>query len=293
MNKYYYLLTAGLLIFASCSNKDNEPDAYGNFEVIETVISSESSGKIIKSFIEEGDEIKPGDTAFLIDNTSILLQKQTLLNQKNSVTSGFSTIIAQSDVLRKQKEVLDREKARIQRLLKDSAATQKQFDDVCGQADILVKQITQVEVQNQKLFNDLKVFDAQIKTIDDLLKKTIVINPLKGIVLVKYSENYELVMPGKPLYKIADLSEIILRAYISETQLQQIKIGQSVDVFIDQGGDKEKSFKGKIIWISTTPEFTPKTIQTKEERVNMVYALKIKVKNDGSIKPGMPGDVRF
>lgn len=293
MKKRFYLITASLLVFASCSNRDEEPDAYGNFEVTETLISSESSGKIIKCFIHEGDELKPGDTAFMIDNTTLLLQKQTLLQQKNAVSSGFSSIIAQSDVLRKQKDVLDRERQRVIRLLKDSAVSQKQYDDITGQADVLGTQIRQVETQNQKLFNELKVFDAQINSIDELLKKTTVINPLKGIVLVKYTENFELVMPGKPLYKIADLSEIILRVYISETQLSQIKIGQPVDVYRDEPNGKQKAYKGIVSWISSTPEFTPKTIQTKEERINLVYAVKIIVTNDGSIKPGMPGEVKF
>jgi len=293
MKKQLYLITASLLVFASCSNRDEEPDAYGNFEVTETLISSESSGKIIKSYIQEGDELKPGDTAFVIDNTTLLLQKQTLLQQKNAVSSGFSSIIAQSDVLRKQKDVLDREKERVIRLLKDSAVSQKQYDDITGQADVLGTQIRQVETQNQKLFNELKVFDAQINSIDELLKKTTVINPLNGIVLVKYSENFELVMPGKPLYKIADLSEITLRVYISETQLSQIKIGQTVDVYRDEPDGKQKAYKGIVSWISSTPEFTPKTIQTKEERINLVYAVKIRVTNDGSIKPGMPGEVKF
>ncbi len=293
MNKLLYIFIPAICLTLACSNPNNKPDAYGNFEVVETLISSESTGKIIKSFINEGDELKSGDTAFLIDNASLMLQKQTLLNQKNAVSSGFTSIIAQSDVLRQQKDVLDREKKRVLNLLKDSAATQKQFDEISGQIDVLEKQIRQVETQNQKLFNELKVFDAQIKSIDDLIRRTTVINPVNGKVLVKYAENFELVMPGKPLYKIADLNDIILRAYISETQLYKIKIGQTVKVYLDTEKGKQKEFKGAVSWISGTPEFTPKIIQTKEERVNLVYAVKIKIVNDGSIKPGMPGEVRF
>ncbi len=293
MNKLIYLILISFMLLGACSKNKDKPDAYGNFEVIETIISSETTGKITECFINEGEELKVGDTAFLIDNKTALLQKETLISQKNAISSGFSNIIAQVEVLGKQKEILNKEKDRIKRLLKDSAATQKQLDDITGQSEIIEKQIKQVETQNQRLFDELKVFDAQIKSVDEILRKAVVVNPINGTVLLKYSELYELVIPGKPLYKIADLSEIILRAYISETQLNEIKFGQNVKVFIDISENKQKQYTGIITWISDNSEFTPKVIQTKEERVNLVYAVKIKVKNDGSIKPGMPGEVKF
>jgi HlyD family secretion protein len=282
-----------LFSFAACNNNGEKADAYGNFEAVETIISSESVGTIQNSFIEEGDVLKEGDTVFIIDGTSLLLQKQTLLNQKNAAASGFSNILAQVEVLNKQKDVLNKEKQRVLNLLKDSAATLKQLDDITGQLDVLDQKIRQVKTQNQRIFDELKVFDAQLKSVDDLLQKTVVINPVSGTVLVKYSEVHELAILGKALYKIADTENIILRAYVSGIQLDDIKTGQAVKVFIDKNKDENHEYPGIITWISSKAEFTPKIIQTKEERVNLVYAIKIKVKNDGKIKIGMPGEVMF
>ncbi|MCD4794410.1 MAG: HlyD family efflux transporter periplasmic adaptor subunit [Bacteroidales bacterium] len=293
MNKIISILTVGTLILASCGNKNDKADAYGNFEAIETIISSQTTGTILRCNINEGDILQTGDTAYIIDTIALILQQQQVLSQRNAVSSKFSGIIAQVDVLNQQKEVLIKEQKRVLNLLKDSAATQKQLDDINGKLNILNTQIQQVKTQNQSLFEELKVFDAQTKSILNLIQKSTIINPINGTVLVKYSEQYEIAAPGKALYKIADISEIILRAYISGTQSGEIKIGQTVRVFIDASEDEYKKYPGVISWISDKAEFTPKIIQTKEERVNLVYAVKIKVKNDGSIKIGMPGEVRF
>lgn len=293
MKKIKLILMIGISTLAACNNNGDKADAYGNFEAVETIISSESVGTIKQSFIEEGDVLEAGDTAFIIDGSSLLIQRQTLINQKNAAASGFSGIIAQVDVLNKQKDVLNIEKERVLNLLKDSAATQKQLDDINGQLNILDQKIRQVKTQNQQIFDNLKVFDARLKSVDDMLEKTIVINPVKGTVLVKYSELHELAILGKALYKIADTENIILRAYVSGTQLDDIKLGQNVKVYIDSNEDENHVYDGKITRISSKAEFTPKIIQTKEERVNLVYAVKIKVKNDGKIKIGMPGEVMF
>ncbi len=293
MNKIISILIVATLILASCGNKNDKADAYGNFEAVETIISSQTTGTILRCNINEGDILQTGDTAYIIDTISLILQQQQVLSQKNAVSSKFSGIIAQVDVLNQQKEVLIKEQKRVLNLLKDSAATQKQSDDINGKLNILNTQIQQVKTQNQSLFEELKVFDAQTKSILNLIQKSTIINPFNGTVLVKYSEQYEIAAPGKALYKIADISEIILRAYISGTQLGEIKIGQTVEVFIDASEDEYKKYPGTISWVSEKAEFTPKIIQTKEERINLVYAVKIKVKNDGSIKIGMPGEVRF
>jgi len=277
MNKIFSILITGIFLISSCGNNNDKADAYGNFEAVETIISSESIGKILNCFIEEGDQLKKGDTVYIIDGASLLIQKQTILNQKNAAASGFSGILAQVDVLNQQKNVLNKEKLRVLNLLKDSAATQKQLDDITGQSEILDKQIRQVKTQHQRLFDELKVFDAQIKSVEDMLQRTIVINPITGTVLVKYSEKHELAILGKPLYKIADLTELVLRAYVSGTQLHDIKIGQKVNIYIDKSEDENKQFAGTITWISDKAEFTPKIIQTKEERVNLVYAVKLKI----------------
>ncbi len=293
MNKIISILIVGTLILVSCGNKNDKADAYGNFEAVETIISSQTTGIILKCNINEGDILQTGDTAYIIDTIALILQQQQVLSQKNAVSSKFSGIIAQIDVLNQQKEVLIKEQKRILNLLKDSAATQKQSDDINGKLNILNTQIQQVKTQNQSLFEELKVFDAQTKSILNLIQKSTIINPFNGTVLVKYSEQYEIAAPGKALYKIADISEIILRAYISGTQSGEIEIGQTVEVFIDASEDEYKKYQGTISWVSDKAEFTPKIIQTKEERINLVYAVKIKVKNDGSIKIGMPGEVRF
>jgi len=293
MKKLLFISAIFISIFSSCSDGNDKADAYGNFEATETIISSESVGTIKDCFIEEGDVLKIGDTTFIIDGASLLIQRQTILNQKGAAASGFSNIIAQVDVLNKQKDVLNKEKMRVLSLLKDSAATQKQLDDITGQLDVLDQQIRQVKTQNQRIFDELKIFDAQMKSVDDMLQKTKVINPIQGTVLVKYSENHELAILGKPLYKIADMSSLILRAYISGTQLGKIKVGQKVKVFIDESEKENKEYEGTITWVSPKAEFTPKIIQTKEERVNLVYAIKIKVNNDGRLKIGMPGEVIF
>ncbi len=293
MNKIFSILIISIFLISSCGNSNNEVDAYGDFEAIETIISSQTAGEILKCNINEGDILQTRDTTYIIDTTALMLQRQQILSQKNAVSSKFSGIIAQVDVLKQQKEILLKEKSRVTSLLKDSAATQKQLDDINGKIDIITTQIYQVKTQNQSLFEELKVFDAQTKSIQNLIKKSTVINPINGTVLVKYSEQYEITAPGKPLYKIADLSEIILRAYISGTQLSEIKIGQTVNVFIDKTDNENTQYKGTISWISNKAEFTPKIIQTKEERVNLVYAIKIRVKNNGNIKIGMPGEVQF
>jgi len=182
---------------------------------------------------------------------------------------------------------------RIINLLKDSAATQKQADAVIGKINVLDRQIEQVKTQNKSLFNQLKVFDIQKEILDNLIRKSEIINPVNGTVLTKYAEKNEITLPGKPLYKIADLSEMKLRAYISGNQLSSIKIGQKIKVFIDTNENQMKEYEGIVSQISNEAEFTPKIIQTKDERVNLVYSIIIKVKNDGNLKIGMPGEVRF
>ncbi len=293
MNKIFLTLIIGIFLLNSCGTDNDKADAYGNFEAIETIISAQTSGTILKCTINEGDVLQKGDTTYIIDTTALLLKKQEILSKKNIVSSKFSGIIAQVDVLKKQKDVLLTEKNRVLNLLKDSAVNRKQLDDINGKSDVLNTQILQVKTKNQSLFEELKAFDAQINSVSDLIRKSIIINPLNGTVLTKYAEENEITLPGKPLYKIADLSEMKLRAYISGNQLSSIKIGQTVKVFIDTGDNKMKEYKGIVTKISDEAEFTPKIIQTKKERVNLVYAIKIKVKNDGSIKIGMPGEVMF
>ncbi|NOZ34937.1 MAG: HlyD family efflux transporter periplasmic adaptor subunit [Chlorobi bacterium] len=293
MDKLILISTISIFLFTSCGENKHKADAYGNFEAKEIIISSEIPGKILKFSVKEGQVLNKNEKVCLIDTTDFYLKKKVFAAQKNSVASKFSGILAQVKVLEERKKVIEIEKNRINNLLKDSAATQKQADDINGKINILNKQTEQVKTLNKNIFDQLKVFDVQIENVNNQINKAKITNPIKGTVLTKYAEESEFTLPGKPLYKIADLSEITLRAYVSGEQISELKIGQKVNVFIDNTNNGMKKYEGVISHISNEAEFTPKIIQTKKERVNLVYAVKIRVKNDGLIKIGMPGEVIF
>jgi HlyD family secretion protein len=282
-----------MLLLAACSGKNDKSDAYGNFEADEVIISSEVSGKLILFTLEEGSIIDSGKLIGLVDTTDLQLKKEQLMAQKNAISSKSGNIASQIEVQLQQKKNLLIDKARIDKLLKDGAATKKQLDDINGSLSLVDKQITSIQTQNSSVVNEILGLDKQIAQIDQNIKKSHIVNPLKGTVLDKYMQQNELVTPGKSLYKIADLSTIYLRVFVSESQLQAVKLGGKTEVLIDNGKDNLSKYEGTITWISSTAEFTPKIIQTKEERVNLVYAVKIKVKNDGALKIGMPGEVNF
>lgn len=294
MNKIYiFLLIFSGIIFASCGKNEKRSDAYGNFEAIETIVSAEATGKLVDFSIEEGQLIEKDVTVGNIETDQLSLKKKQLEAQKNTIKTKFKNVFSQISVYQEQRRVNQIEKERIERLLKDDAATTKQLDDINGSINVLNKQIASIESQNSTTMQELKSIDVQIQQVQDQIEKSAIINPVKGTVLMKLAEQSEIVNYGKPLYKIADISTMELRVYVSGDQLSGIKIGQTVKVLIDEGKSEYKEFEGTISWISSKSEFTPKIIQTKEERVNLVYAVKIKVKNDGSLKIGMPGEVIF
>jgi len=274
----------------SCNGNDEKADGYGNFEATETTISSEANGKLLSLDAEEGDMLEKNAIVGTIDTVQLSLKRNQLLATKNTVFSKSQNVLSQREVLKEQLKVAENDQKRIKNLIKDNAATPKQLDDINGHIDILKQQIKSVETQNAPIVNEVKSIEIQIQQIEDQIEKSIIKNPAKGTVLVKYAEPNEITAFGKPLYKIADLDEMTLRVYISETQLASIKVGQEVSVKIDSN-EQMKSYKGTITWVSETAEFTPKIIQTKEERVNLVYAVKILVKNDGSLKIGMPAEM--
>jgi HlyD family secretion protein len=284
-------LSAGII--SGCSKNDKRSDAFGNFEAVETIVSSESSGKLVEFNVEEGRTLDANYVAGYIDTVQLTLKKKQLEATKNLTRTKFKNVSSQVAVYQEQKRVALKEKDRIERLLKDNAATGKQLDDIVGNIDVINKQMAAVETQNNTTNEELKNYDVQIKQIEDQLSKSTIINPVTGTVIIKYVEQNEVVNYGKPLYKIADLSVMELRVYVSGSQLPEIKIGQIVKVLIDNGKDDFRTLEGEISWISSKAEFTPKIIQTKEERVNLVYAVKVRVKNDGSLKIGMPGEVVF
>lgn len=286
--------TIGLLIttivLASCNSGDDMADGYGNFEATETVISAEGNGKLLEFNIEEGVTLKKGSAVGYIDTIQLHLKKEQLLATKNVISSKSAGVLSQISVLKAQLKTATISKNRIENLMKEEAGTQQQLDEVNGKIDVINQQIRSVEVQNSSVINELKSLDAQLMQIEDQITKSKIVNPVQGTVLVKYAEPFEIVGFGKPLYKIANLNSLQLRVYVSEKQLTSIKIGQKVTVKVDVA-EGMKIYSGTITWVASEAEFTPKIIQTKEERVNLVYAVKIEVKNDGKLKIGMPAEM--
>lgn len=279
-----------LISLISCSKNNEKADGYGNFEATEVTISAEANGKIDYLKLEEGDILEPNMQVGLVDTTQLYFNKQQLIASKSTVLSKSSNVLSQINVLKEQLKTTLTEQKRIQNMFAENAATKRQVDEVIGKVNVLQEQIKSVGTQNAPIANEAQSIDIQIKKINDQIQKSKIINPIKGTVLAKYAEPNEVTAFGKPLYKIADISEMTLRVYVSETQLAQIKVGQTVTVKID--AEKEmKSYPGTISWIASTAEFTPKIIQTKEERANLVYAVKVKVKNNGSLKIGMPAEM--
>ena len=292
MKTFTYLL--GLSIMAtslsSCSDSNGKADGYGNFEATEITISAENNGKLMQFTINEGDKLKKDQLIGYIDTIPLALKREQLHVSKAVISSKSKGVLSQINVLNAKLRTANTNKTRIENLIKDNAGTQKQLDDVQGEIDVARQQIRSVEIQNAPVVNELKSIDVQVKQIDDQIQKSKIVNPVNGTVLTKYAEPNEITAFSKPLYKIADLSVMQLRVYVSETQLANLNIGQEVTVKIDDA-DAMKSYKGNISWIASEAEFTPKIIQTKEERVALVYALKIDVENDGSLKIGMPAEM--
>lgn len=276
--------------FISCNNNADKADGYGNFEATEVTISAEANGKLEYLKLEEGDVIESGIQVGIVDTLQLYYIKEQLIASKNTVNSKSKNVLSQISVLKEQLKTALIEEKRIQNMYVENAATQRQLDEIEGEVSVLKKQIKSVETQNAPILKEVNSINVQIEKIEDQIQKSKIVNPIKGTILSKYVQPNEVVSFGKPLYKIADISEMILRVYVSEPQLSQIKIGQKVTVKIDSTEDMKK-YKGTISWISSVAEFTPKIIQTKEERINLVYAIKVKLKNDGSLKIGMPAEM--
>lgn len=300
-----------LLILTACQNNDDTADAYGNFEAVETIVSAQATGPIQTLRVEEGQPLKAGETVGQIDPRQLLFTKAQLLANQRAVQSRTPNVTAQLSsyeeqiaVQQQQLRNLQREKERTQNLIAAGAAPTKQLDDIVAQMDVLQRQIALIRQQRVAQASALSTqrsgtqaetapLNEQIKLLDDQIQKATIMNPLAGTVTVKFAEAGEVATYGKPLYKVADLNNITLRAYVSGDELVNVKVGQTVTVSVDETEGKLRSYSGTVTWVSNKAEFTPKVIQTKEERVNLVYALKINVKNDGALKIGMPGEVRF
>ncbi len=294
--KNTYLIIV-LIFLASCGAKKNQFDASGTFEAVETIISAEAAGTLNAFNVEEGMQVTLNQNLGYIDSTQLYLKKQVLRSQVKAVLSKRPDIAAQVAAVNEQLVQAEREQKRVENLFSKEAATQKQLDDAHSQAAILKKQLAALQsslsITASSINEETHPLAVQIDQLDDQLKKCRIINPVAGTVLSKYAETFEMLSPGKPLYKIANLEWLLLRAYITGDQFASIKLGQKVKVFIDASAKEYKEYEGTIEWISNKAEFTPKTIQTKDERANLVYAIKVRVKNDGLLKLGMYGELKF
>jgi len=285
------------MAFWGCQSNNHDADAYGNFEATEILVSSEASAKLIQFKVDEGQLVEQGQMLGFADTTQLYLQKQQIIYSIAALKSKTQDVGVQVRVLIAQKNNLSREKKRIENLLKDGATTAKQLDDINGEIEVTDSRIlatrSQLTTANAGILSEIAPLEAQVELINDQLTKSYITSPVSGTVLTKYAEEGELVVMGQPLFKVADLREMTLRAYIGGDQLSDLKLGSQVEVWVDQDKDNYRSFTGTISWISPQAEFTPKIIQTKEERVNLVYAVKVKVPNDQTLKIGMPGEVKF
>jgi len=284
-----------LLMFVACSSNLKNYDASGMFEATEVIVSAETTGKIISLNITEGELVDSSQLLGIIDTTQLFLQKLQLQQSKKQAFSRTQDVTTQLASLEEQIAYQEREKIRVEKLIAANAGNTKQLDDITAQIAIIRKQITamkeNLEKNNQGVADHTSLIDAQIDAITDQLAKAYIKSPISGTVLVKYAETGEVTAMGKPLFKVADLEHLYLRAYITSAQLTQIKLNQQVKVYSDFGEKERRTYEGTITWISSEAEFTPKTIQTKDERANLVYAIKILVKNDGYLKIGMYGEV--
>ena len=295
MKRIVYIAALAMLI-VSCG-KQTEFDAQGTFEATEIVVSSEATGKILHFEAEEGNLVEAGQLVGVIDSLQLHLQRKQLMAQQSALLNSRPDVKKQVSSLREQIAKQKSELRRVENMLRDGAATQKQDDDISAHIRVLEGQLEATLStlgKNTASINDNSAaLEAQIAALDDRIVKCHIVAPNNGTVLVKYAEAGELATVGKPLMKIANLEKIYLRAYITADQLTNLQLGQAVTVFSDQGKEDRRSYEGKITWIADKAEFTPKTIQTRDERANLVYAIKIAVKNDGLIKQGMYGEVKF
>ena len=291
--KRLQIIAVALLVFGACKNGEKKSDAFGNFEAVETIVSSEAAGKLLSMNVKQGDQIVTGGLIAQIDTSEIVLKKMQTEAQLAASESKKQNVTAQINVLKEQKKNAQTTQQRVAKMYADKAATQQQMDDVNGQLNVLDKQVSATNTQFQLIASEMEVVKRQLDLLNEQLTKCQVKSPIKGTVLETYLETGELATPGKPVLKMADLSSLELKVYVSGAQLSSVKLGSEVKVLIDSGAKEMQAITGKISWISSESEFTPKIIQTKEERVKLMYAVKIVVPNDGSLKIGMPGEIVF
>ena len=292
MKRIVYI--AAVVLAASCGT-EAEFDAQGTFEATEVVVSSEATGRILNFEVEEGMAVEANQMVGAIDSVQLHLQRKQLVAQQSALLGSRPDAKKQVAALREQIAKQNEELRRVENMLKDGAATKKQKDDIEAQIKILERQLdatlSTLDKNTSTINNNSAALEAQIAALDDRISKCRIISPVGGTVLVKYAEAGELATVGKPLMKIADLDNIYLRAYFTSDQLAKVNLGDDVKVVADFGGEERYDYTGRVVWISAESEFTPKTIQTKDSRANLVYAVKIAVENDGRLKIGLAGEV--
>lgn len=297
MNKRVSLFILSLSLFFACENHKDEYDAAGAFESVETIVSTEAAGTLMEFTVEEGQALKAGQEVGYVDSSQLHFRREQLEDQVDATKSQLPNVAIQVSSLQAQLDEALVYQKRIQNLYKQDATTRQNYDEANTKVKVLQDQIAALKsslgITSTTLLKNIKPLQHQIDQVSDQLAKCRIINPIHGVVLTKYTENHEVVGPGKALYKIAEVDTLILRAYITGAQLDNVKLNQSVSVRVDEGAKKYRNYSGKLFWISDKAEFTPKTIPTKEERADLVYAVKIRVKNDGFLKIGMYGEAKF
>lgn len=299
MKKYIYITLAAPLLAAlsACNGNADKADAYGNFEADEITVSAEASGKIIYFKAVEGTMLKSGEEVGLIDTVQLYLRKKQLEASLNAIRKKLPNEAAQLAVFDERIEKLNKEVSRLEKLVAANAAPSKQLDDLRAELEVTKRQraatASTLGTQTQGMLAELEPMHFQLLQIEDQLAKSHIVNPIDGTVLTKMVNESEMTGAGRPLYQIASLNPLILKAYVSEDMLTQFKIGDEVSVKTDAENGEMTTHSGKVTWVSSEAEFTPKIIQTRDERTTQVYAIKIDVENDGSLKIGMPGEVYF
>jgi HlyD family secretion protein len=299
MKMFRNTILFAIILFSviSCGKKRGNYDASGSFEATEVLVSSQVAGQIMRLDVERGQSLKANEEVGYIDTVQLYLKKRQLLASMKSVDSRSYDISLQIASIKQQIDKQQTELARFKNLLKSNAGTQKQVDDIQSSIDVLQRQLAaqteSLQNNNKSLSAESLSIQAQMEQIDDMIGKSFITSPIDGIVLEKYAEMGEMAGQGRVLFKIADMEHIFLRAYITADQLNKIKLNQGVSVFADFGGKEMKQYTGTIVWISDKSEFTPRTVLTKDERANLVYAVRVAVKNDGFLKIGMYGEIRI
>lgn len=292
-----FLIVPVFLLLVSCRSKKSEVDASGTFEATEVIVSAQATGLIMAFQVEEGQDLKAGATLGFIDTIQLDLRKKQLQATIQASQTRKPDVDVQLAALEQQIATARSEKRRVENLVKANAANQKQLDDLDAQIEVLTKQLKATRITLESSTNGINkessALKIQVDQINDQLRRSYISSPIDGTLLVKYSETGELAIQGKSLFKVADMSQMMLRVYVTADQLAKLKLGQTVDVNAELGSTDNKAYKGTVTWISAKSEFTPKTIQTRDERANLVYAVKVAVKNDGILKIGMYGGIHF